>query len=83
MRYLAGLPILILYFIFLVIVPVIITQKKRPEAALAWVLLAIFVPFNSGLQRVLVNRGHSALSPSTLSSGTNGSWPRGSVGVMC
>ena len=42
---LASLPFLILYLVSLVIIPVIITQKKSPEAALAWVMLAIFVPF--------------------------------------
>jgi len=41
---LAGLPLFILYLVSLVIIPVIITQKKSPEAALAWVMLAIFVP---------------------------------------
>jgi len=42
---LVGLLIVILYLVSLVILPVIITQKKRPEAALAWVMLVIFVPF--------------------------------------
>jgi len=72
MRYVTGFLVLILYSISLVIIPVVITQKKRPEAALAWVLLAIFLPFSRGLQRMPVNRGHSALSPWNLSWGSNG-----------
>jgi len=44
-RYLVGLLIVILYLGSLIILPVIITQKKRPEASLAWVVLVIFVPF--------------------------------------
>jgi cardiolipin synthase len=43
--HLVGLLIVILYLVSLVILPVIITQKKRPEAAIAWVMLVIFVPF--------------------------------------
>jgi cardiolipin synthase A/B len=43
--YVAGLILAVLYLASLVILPVIITQKKRPEAALAWVMLVIFVPF--------------------------------------
>lgn len=45
MWYLVGITVVILYLVSLVILPVIITQKKRPEAALAWVMLVIFVPF--------------------------------------
>jgi len=43
--YVVGLILAVLYLASLIILPVIITQKKRPEAALAWVMLVIFVPF--------------------------------------
>jgi cardiolipin synthase A/B len=43
--YVVGLIVAVLYLASLIIIPVIITQKKRPEAALAWVMLVIFIPF--------------------------------------
>lgn len=57
----------LLYGISLLIIPVVITKKKRPANALAWMLAVIFLPFfgailflTFGTERI-VNRGRKKL----------------------
>jgi cardiolipin synthase A/B len=46
--------VLILYFLTFLLLPVVITQKKRPSSAIAWIMAILFLPFIGAFLYLLV-----------------------------
>ncbi|MGB7291794.1 MAG: cardiolipin synthase [Thermodesulfobacteriota bacterium] len=46
--------VLILYFLTFLLLPVVITQKKRPSSAIAWIMAILFLPFMGAFLYLLV-----------------------------